>query len=76
MMQVEILPGNIRAWNIFWDQKHSGAHMLELYHLELNEEAAGELLLKLRVLSETTLEIEAEKVKEMQEQMKRQRSRR
>jgi hypothetical protein len=63
-MQVALLPENTEAWNLFWDRKHLGELATQLVDIQLTREEADDLLIKLRIISDTVLGIEADKIKE------------
>lgn len=69
--QVDLLPENQDAWNLFWDRKHLGELATQLTELVLTREEADDLLIKLRVLSDEVNSIEADKMKEAREKAKR-----
>jgi len=63
-------PDNLLAWNLFWDRKHLGESVTGFYNLDLTEEEAGDLLLKLRVISEEVTRIQIEQQKEESERLR------
>lgn len=69
-MEVQLDPNNVRTWNLFWDMRHHGQGILELYQLDLPADEAGDILVKLRALSEAVMSIEAQRQKEHDAKMK------
>ena len=71
LMQVELLHENTTAWNLFWDMRHYGEGILSIHDLGLTQVEASDLLVKLRALQDTIMEIEHRRQKEEMDRMRR-----